>query len=236
MQFSENRATQQLAAEAMHRTAALLRPGMTEAHIAKAAEREMLALGAEGWWYHGVAALVLVGPQRSLASISGRDYRPSAEICLAENDLVTLDLSPILHGAWGDYARTVYVENGRALLEPQRPARPEFLQGYEMEQRLHRLLAEWAAPDVPYEAIWERMNRLLRQEGWQNLDLHGNLGHSVETAPERRIYLEQGNRATLGGHGTPFTFEPHICRQGAPWGFKREQIYAFDAAGALQAL
>lgn len=236
MRFSDNRAAQRLAAEALRRTAELLRPGMTEAHIAEAAEREMRALGAEGWWYHGVAALVLAGPQRSLASVSGREYRPGTEFRLAENDLVTLDLSPILHGVWGDYARTVFLENGRPLLEPQRPTRPEFLQGYEMEQRLHRALTEWAAPDTPYEAVWQRMNRMLEREGWQNLDLHGNLGHSIETAPERRIYLEQGNRATLGGHGTPFTFEPHIRRQGGPWGFKREQIYAFDAAGVLHAL
>lgn len=236
MQFANHRAAQRLAAEAMRRVADALQPGMTEAQIAGTAEREMLALGAEGWWYHGVAALVLVGPQRSLVSVSGREYRPSNEIRLAENDLVTLDFSPILNGVWGDYARTIYLEDGRALLEPQRPTRPEFLQGYEMEQRLHRSLAEWAAPDIPYEAVWQRMNRLLEQEGWQNLDLHGNLGHSIETAPERRIYLEQGNRATLGGHGTPFTFEPHICKRGEPWGFKREQIYAFDAAGTLQVL
>lgn len=233
MNSCKNLPAQRLAAEAMRRVAVRLRPGLSEAGVARMAAEEMLSLGAEGWWYHGVAALVLAGPQRSLVSVSGREYTPREDILLGRDDLVTIDLSPVLDGAWGDYARTIYLENGRPLLEPEAPARPEFAEGYAMQLRLHRELAEWAAPDTRYEEVWQRMNALLQREGWQNLDLHSNLGHSIEDDPAKRIYLEQGSAATLGGYGKPFTFEPHICRTGGSWGFKREQIYVFDQNGRL---
>ncbi len=95
---------------------------------------------------------------------------------------------------------------------------------------------EWAAPHTRYEEVWRRVNVLLQNEGWQNLDLHGNLGHSIEDDPAKRVYLEQGNPAELGGYGKPFTFEPHICRVGGRWGFKREQIYIFRPDGRLMPL
>lgn len=233
MYGGENLAAQRLAAKAMRRVAAGLRPGLSEEQIARMAADEMLSLGAEGWWYHGVPALVLVGPQRSLVSVSGRQYLPRGDILLGENDLVSLDLSPVYGGVWGDYARTIFMQNGQAILEPQAPACPEFARGYAMELRLHQYLAEWATPQTRYEEVWQRVNDLLQKEGWQNLDLHGNLGHSIEDDAAKRVYLEQGSCATLGGYGRPFTFEPHICQRGGRWGFKREQVYAFGPNGRL---
>ena len=236
MSFSEIRAAQALASESMAAVAAQLRCGMTEADIAALAEKEMRQRGAEGWWYHNVGALVLVGPERSLLSISGRDYIPSKESVLGENDLVSLDFSPILGGVWGDYARTIYMENGTPLLEPHAPASADFTQGYAMELRLHNALMDFARPETTYEDVWREMNALLTEEGWENRDFHGNLGHSIEETPSARIYLEKGNTASLGSYGKPFTFEPHICRRGGKWGFKREQIYAFGPDGRLAPL
>ena len=70
MNFSKHLAAQALAREAMARTAAALRPGMSERDLAVLAEQEMYALGAERFWYHGVGALVLLGRERSCLSIS----------------------------------------------------------------------------------------------------------------------------------------------------------------------
>ena len=61
MKFSGHLAAQSLAREAMARTAAALRPGMSEKDVAALAEQVMYDLGAERFWYHGVGALVLVG-------------------------------------------------------------------------------------------------------------------------------------------------------------------------------
>ena len=145
MNFSKHLAAQALAREAMARTAAALRPGMSERDVAALAEQEMYALGAEGFWYHGVGALVLAGRERSRLSISGRDYQSARDVFLQETDVVSVDLSPVLCGAWGDYARTIFMENGRAVLEPAQPVTPEFAAAYAMEQQLHRLLQDYVS-------------------------------------------------------------------------------------------
>ena len=229
----KNQPAQEIARKAMEEVAAEIRPGMTEAQVAALAEEKMSALGAEGWWYHNVGALVLAGKDRSKLSVSGRDYRPSEEAVLGENDLVSLDFSPILNGCWGDYARTIYIEESRGKLEPEAPQTAEFAEGYQMELKLHQELMEWVRPETTYEQVWEHMNRILKDAGFENMDFHGNLGHSIESAPGDRIYLEEGNHETLGGHGTPFTFEPHIAKNGGEWGFKREQIYVFGEDGKI---
>lgn len=234
--MQKNRPAQEVARRAMELVAAEIRPGMTEAEVAALAEAKMSALGAEGWWYHNVGALVLAGKGRSKLSVSGRDYRPADEVVLGENDLVSLDFSPIVNGCWGDYARTIYIEEGCAKLEPETPKKPAFRWGFEMELKLHLELIDWVRPETTYEQVWEHMNQILKEEGFENMDFHGNLGHSIENSPGDRIYLEEGNRETLGGHGTPFTFEPHIARVGGEWGFKREQIYVFGDDGRLRPL
>lgn len=231
-----NQPAQEVAKKAMTAVAEQITPGMTEAQIAALAEEEMRLLGAEGWWYHNVGALVLVGVGRSKLSVSGRDYRPSEEVILGENDLVSLDFSPIVNGCWGDYARTIFIEGGCAKLEPETPDTSEFAEGYTMEQKLHRELMDWVRPETTYHQVWEHMNQMLHEVGYENMDFHGNLGHSIETTPGERIYLEEGNHETLGGHGTPFTFEPHIAKAGGEWGYKREQIYFFGEDGTIRPL
>lgn len=232
----ENQPAQELARKAMEQVAATIRPGMSEAQVKALAEEKMSALGSEGWWYHNVGALVLVGKERSKLSVSGRDYRASEDVILGENDMVTLDFSPIVNDCWGDFARTIYIEEGRAKLEPEAPMGTEFSEGYEMEFKLHRELMDWVHPETTFEEVSEHMNRILLENGFENMDFHGNFGHSIEREPGDRIYLEPGNKKTLGGHGKPFTFEPHIARKGGDWGFKREQIYIFGNDGRIRPL
>ena len=227
---------QSLARKAMELVAAEIKPGMSEAQVKALAEEKMSVLGSEGWWYHNVGALVLAGKGRSKLSVSGRDYRASEEVILGENDLVSLDFSPIVNGCWGDYARTIYMEDGHGKLEPEAPTGDEFAEGYEMELRLHRELVEWVRPETTYEEVSEHMSRILSEAGFENMDFHGNFGHSIEDEPGDRIYLEPGNKKTLGGHGKPFTFEPHIAKIGKEWGFKREQIYVFGEDGRIRPL
>jgi len=233
---SGNQAAQDVAKKAMVAVAERIASGMTEAQIAGLAEEQMRALGAEGWWYHNVGALVLVGEARSKLSVSGRDYQPAEGVILGETDLVSLDFSPIVNGCWGDYARTIYIEEGRVRLEPEAPVTAEFAEGYGMELKLHQELMDWVRKETTYHQVWEHMNQMLREAGYENMDFHGNLGHSIEATPEERIYLEEGNHETLGGHGTPFTFEPHIARIGGNWGYKREQIYYFGEDGKIRPL
>ena len=44
-------------------------------------------------------------------SVSGKQYVTSDKI-IENNDIITIDLSPEVGNIWGDYARTIIVENG----------------------------------------------------------------------------------------------------------------------------
>lgn len=55
----------------------------------------------------------------------------------------------------------------------------------------------------------------------------GNLGHSIATNKDDRIYIEKDNPATLSSVKF-FTFEPHIAILNSEYGFKKENVYFFD--------
>lgn len=62
---------------------------------------------------------------------------------------------------------------------------------------------------------------------YQSLAFMGNLGHSIVRQKNDRVYIEKGNKISLG-NVSYFTFEPHISVQGSKYGYKRENIYYFD--------
>lgn len=74
--------------------------------------------------------------------------------------------------------------------------------------------------------LFELMSWDIIANGYVNLDFLGNLGHSIVTHKDDRIYIEKGNMATLGSVKY-FTFEPHIAVKGSKYGFKKENIYGF---------
>ena len=77
-------------------------------------------MGVFATWYYDCPALVLLG-SRSCVSISGRHYVPSDER-VGEFNLVTVDLSPLLDGVPGDFARSLCVENGEVTDTPASPS------------------------------------------------------------------------------------------------------------------
>jgi len=201
-----------------------IRPGVSERQIAARAKEILESKGIHEFWYYGVAALVLVG-ERTPLSLSGRDYKP-AETIVGQNDLVTIDLSPLRHGYWGDYARSIFVEDGHTKLKPEQPA---LVDGFNMEAQLHTHFLDTAKPDMSAHDIWEIMNALIELHGFENLDFKGNLGHSIEKDIKLRRYIEKGNHTPLGDLGL-FTFEPHIRKKGQPYGFKHENIHFFKGS------
>ncbi len=224
-------AAQDIARKAMRDLHDFIQPGISEKAIAEKGTALLLAHGSTSWWYHGIGAFVLLG-KRSTLSISGKVYSPDAENLVAENDVITIDLAPTLNGFWGDYARTIFVENGKVVPEDQL-TNPEFQQGLAAELHLHKRLTEVAKPEMTFEDLFFLLNEEITQIGYENLDFHGNLGHSVEVLESDRIYIEKGITTTFASCGKPFTFEPHIRCKGGDIGFKRENIYYFNADGAL---
>jgi Xaa-Pro aminopeptidase len=204
----------------------LAEPGMTEFDIATLSVKALAAEGITETWYYAVPAFVLVG-ERSILSMSGRDYLPSTEVRLAEGGFFTVDLSPSLDGRWGDCARSFCVTAGGPPISIR--------EGIEAEHELHRHLLAWAKPETSFDELFTHMNERIRSWGFENLDFAGNLGHSIELARTDRIYIEAGNSTRLGDVCL-FTFEPHIRKPGSKIGVKHENIYYFDPTGALSEL
>lgn len=198
--------------------------GMTLKEVRKLCEKKLLELGADSFWYWDVGAFVFAGDETTI-SVSGTQYKTSDRI-IAENDIITIDLSPQNNNIWGDYARTLVVQNG-VVVADDAIVKLEWKRGVEMEKLLHRQMMQFVTPQTTFEELYFYMNDFIQKSGYINLDFMGNLGHSIVTKKDDRIYIEKGNKQHLGDVAY-FTFEPHISLPGSKYGFKRENIYYFE--------
>ncbi len=202
-----------------------IRPGMNLLEVRERCERKMLELGADSFWYYDIGAFIFSGDETTV-SVSGRQYTTSTRM-IAENDIVTIDLSPQFGNLWGDYARTIVLENGAVVPAIDRIANPEWKSGLLMEEKLHHELVRYASPDTTFEQLYYHMNDFILAHGFVNLDFGGNLGHSIAAQKNDRIYIEKGNTHKLSEVNF-FTFEPHISIKNSVYGYKKENIYSFS--------
>lgn len=223
--MSDHIEVQRLAKQAMEATRAALRPGQTLAEVRKDCEARLLELGADSFWYWGIGAFVFAG-SGTVRSVSGRDYE-TPDYVLGEHELLTLDLSPQTRGVWGDFARTLIIEDGIPLEDPLDSSNAEWRSGVLTEHYLHARLCELAAPSMTFEELAVVMNEHIVDLGYENLDFLGNLGHSIARHSSDRVYIEPGNQDRLDSVDL-FTFEPHIRRPDGAFGYKQEDIYRFD--------
>lgn len=187
-------------------------------------EKFMLENGADSFWYWNVGAFVFAGDETTV-SVSGREYQTSKRI-IGNDDIITVDLSPQNNNIWGDYARTIVIENGKVIDDVRDIHNNEWKQGLQMEQYLHQSLIEKATADMTFEELYYYINDLIFKHGFLNLDFAGNLGHSIVQNKDDRIYIEKGNKAKLS-EVKMFTFEPHISTPNSKYGYKKEDIYYF---------
>ena len=225
--LAEHRAVQAIAKGVLAALGPSIVPSDTEASIAQRATNLLADAGIAETWYHNCPAFVLLG-SRSCLSISGREYKPANEPVGNEN-LVTVDLSPMRNGIWGDCARSFCIEDGRAV---ERPTCREFPAGIEAEQFLHARMMDFTTPQTTFEDLFAFANKEIEKLGFENLDFLRNVGHSIESHPDRRRYIQAENAIPLGEVAL-FTFEPHIRTKGGSWGFKHENIYYFDSDGRI---
>ncbi len=203
----------------------VIKPNMNLQEVRKLCEDKMLELCADSFWYWNIGAFVFSGDETTV-SVSGRDYVTSDKV-IAENDIITIDLSPQNNKIWGDYARTIIIENGKAVSDIESIQNTEWHNGLLMEEALHNELKAFATPDTSFEELFYHINHFIKTKGYINLDFLGNLGHSIVKDKNERIYIEKGNTKKLS-EVKYFTFEPHICTEGSMYGFKKENIYYFN--------
>lgn len=227
----EYRQVQQVAKDTITYIKQIIKPGMNLQDIRKLCEEKMFELGADSFWYWDVGAFVFAGDETTV-SISGKQYITSDRL-ISHNDIITIDLSPQNGDTWGDYARTIIVQNG-IVVDYEKIENVEWKRGLEMEEVLHSELKRFASPCTSFEELYYHMNGLIETKGFVNLDFSGNLGHSIVRKKQDRVYIEKGNTVRLGDAAF-FTFEPHISVAGSKYGYKKENVYYFEN-GILQEL
>lgn len=134
---------------------------------------------------------------------------------------------------WGDYARTIIVENGMVVEDIGLIENPEWKSGLQMEEKLHAELLRFATKETTFEKLYYHMNEFIVENGFVNLDFMGNLGHSIVKTKGDRVYIEKGNMTKLGDVKY-FTFEPHIAFPDSKYGYKKENIYYFNENGLME--
>lgn len=221
----DNFEVQNIAKQTMLFIKSQIKAGMSLRELRQIAENKLLALGATSFWYWDVGAFIFSG-EDTTQSVSGKHYKTTDKI-IKENDIITVDLSPQAGNIWGDYARTIIIENGVVVDDINKISNTEWKNGLLMEEKLHSELLSFATPQTTFEELYLHINEFLTANGYINLDFMGNLGHSIVTDKNDRIYIEKGNKATLGSVKF-FTFEPHISVKGSKYGFKKENIYYFE--------
>lgn len=227
----EYREVQNIAKQTMHYIRQQIKPNMNLQQIRRLCENKMLELGADSFWYWDIGAFCFAGEETTV-SVSGKKYITS-DRAIKESDIITIDLSPQNNNIWGDYARTIIIENGQVVDSISDIQTEEWKKGLQMEDLLHAELKKYATPQTSFEALYAHINELIRQNGFVNLDFMGNLGHSIVKKKEDRIYIEKGNTAKLSDAAF-FTFEPHICIKNSAYGFKKENIYYFKGSELLE--
>lgn len=200
--------------------------GMELAEIRQLCEDKMLELGADSFWYWDIGAFVFAGDETTV-SVSGREYITS-DRKIASDDIITIDLSPQNNNIWGDYARTLIIEDGSVVDDINNIRNDEWRAGLLMEEELHKELIAFATPQTTFEELYYHINKLITDRGFINLDFLGNLGHSIVKDKNDRIYTEKGNKALLSSVDY-FTFEPHISVPDLRYGYKKEDIYYFES-------
>lgn len=215
---------QQIAKDTIDFAKKNIKPGMKLLDIRKLCEQKMLELGADSFWYWDVGAFVFAGDETTV-SVSGKQYVTSDRI-INKNDIVTIDLSPQNDNIWGDYARTIILENG-VVVDKADVNNVEWRNGLQMEDGLHKELLEFANIETTFEELYYHINEIITENGFINLDFMGNLGHSIVKNKGDRVYIEKGNKQKLSDVDY-FTFEPHISIPRSKYGYKKENIYYFE--------
>lgn len=200
-------------------------PGMTLVELRQLCEEYMLSHGADSFWYWDVGAFVFAGEETAV-SVSGRRYKTDDHV-IRKTDIITIDLSPQNNCIWGDYARTLIVENGKIVKEIEQIQNDEWRKGLEMEENLHEAMIGFVNENTSFEELFYYINNQIKDCGYVNLDFLGNLGHSIVRDKSQRIYIEKGNTEKLSAVEA-FTFEPHISLPNSVYGFKKENIYGFN--------
>ncbi len=170
-------------------------PSMTLVELRKLCEEYMLSHGADSFWYWDVGAFVFAG-DKTAVSVSSREYKTDNHI-IEPNDIITIDLIPQNNCIWGDYARTLILENGKIVNDIEQIQNNKWRDGLKMEAYLHEAMLGFVNENTTFEELFYYINDQIKAHGYVNFDFLGNLGHSIVKDKRQRIYIEKGKHIRI---------------------------------------
>ena len=150
-----NSNVQKIAKDTMNFAKNNIHSGMSLLEVRELCERKLIELGADKFWYWNVGALVFSGDETAI-SISGKGYHTSDRL-IVEDDIITIDLSPQYKEIWGDYARTIIVQNGN-VVDTDSIKNTEWKNGILTEKLLHQKMCEFVTPQTTFEELYFHIN------------------------------------------------------------------------------
>lgn len=152
------RAAQAKSWDALHRIAALVRPGMTEAEATAQGQAILQDMDMELAWH----PLLIRFGENTLKIFSDRT---SGDTMLGEDDIWFIDMGPVFGGHEGDVGATFTTGD-----DPQKQACAR-----DVKLLFDRVQAIWASGAVTGEALYEAAQAEAKALGWVlNLDIQGH--------------------------------------------------------------
>jgi Xaa-Pro aminopeptidase len=186
-------AAQRATLEALHELEREVRPGVTERELAARADELARASGATGVW---TPITVGAGPG---ALVSHPDYPPT-DRAVVDPDLVWIDLTPDFDGWPGDATRALAVGDDAGRERVLADVR-----------RIERTVIEAIEPGMPANELFWIARALLDADGYELLDLLGNIGHDLAFGARVTGFIDPRNRTPMWGC---WAIEPHIGLDG----------------------
>lgn len=160
-----NSQVQEIAKQTMAYAKSVVCPQMSLIELRQICEAKMIDLGADSFWYWDIGAFVFSGNETTL-SVSGREYKTSNRL-IQESDIITIDLSPQKNSIWGDYARTIVIENGKVVEKLEHIINTQWQNGLKMEKILHEELLQFVDTTTTFEELFLYMNRYIVKKGYK---------------------------------------------------------------------
>ena len=170
-----------------------IHPGRSERDLAARAEELALARGATGFW-----TPVAVGA--GAGNLVCHPDFPPTERAVADVDLVYLDVTPDFGGWPGDVTRSVVVGADAARERVLADCR-----------RIELAVIAAIRPGMQAKELFAVARALIDADGYELLDLLGNIGHDLGRDAEVTGFIDPRNETPMWGC---WAIEPHIGMDG----------------------
>ncbi len=211
-----------------------IRPGMTKEDISESAKEVMLSIGATGFWYYNIPAIVFIGKDTVLYS---KEHINTAKERVMEKDILWIDLSPQIGNYWGDYTRTLILNEGKVIrkkdysnLEDHKSCKDFVKLAIDIELIQNKII-QVIHPEMNFSELTELTIDTINELGYINVDTRNNFGHTIVKDIKARSFIVEESKIKL--KDVLFAFEVQIGKKGLDYSARIEDVFYFNGNNKL---